>query len=229
MKRQIAALLIASLYAAASSLVAGELNTVIITPGTAGWTLTPSLPDKYHFLRIVNFTQDGGSQRGVVTVTANGQTVHVLTATLIGATDTLDSVDKVVVAGPAAVTVASVPGAKLVITYKRSAEPTPTATPTPTAAPTATPTPTPTPTTTCVNISGAVQGSPITPVTMVGSSGAGGPYTFSATGLPTALTISSGGTISGTPTVNGTFPYTVTVRDSASNSGMVNCSVTVNP
>src|SRR5207302_129752 len=75
----------------------------------------------------------------------------------------------------------------------------------------------------------AVQGVAITPVTMVGSGGAGGPYTFSATGLPAGLTMSTGGTISGTPTVNGTFNYTVTVTDSAGNTGTVNCSVTVNP
>ncbi len=86
----------------------------------------------------------------------------------------------------------------------------------------------PPPTAGCVSIT-AVQGVAITPVTMVGSGGVGGPYTFSATGLPNGLTMSSGGTISGTPTVNGTFNYTVTVTDSAGNQGTVNCSVTVNP
>ena len=33
--------------------------------------------------------------------------------------------------------------------------------------------------------------------------------------------------ISGTPTVSGTFPYTVTVTDSAGNKDSFNCSVTV--
>jgi hypothetical protein len=75
----------------------------------------------------------------------------------------------------------------------------------------------------------AVQGTAITPVTVVGSGGAGGPYTFSATGLPTGLTMSTNGTISGTPTVNGTFPYIVTVTDVDGNHGTVNCSVTVAP
>ena len=65
----------------------------------------------------------------------------------------------------------------------------------------------------CVSIT-AVQGTAITPVTMTGSGGAGGPYTFTATGLPAGLSISTSGTISGTPTVNGTFSYTVTVTDS---------------
>src|SRR5262249_3280728 len=50
------------------------------------------------------------------------------------------------------------------------------------------------PTATCVTIT-AVQGVAITPVTMVGSGGTGGPYTFSATGLPAGLTMSAGGTI----------------------------------
>jgi SdrD B-like domain/Putative Ig domain len=86
----------------------------------------------------------------------------------------------------------------------------------------------PPPAANCVTII-AVQGTPITPVTMVGSGGVGGPYTFSATGLPAGLTMSTTGTISGTPTVTGTFSYTVTVKDSAGNTGTVNCSVTVNP
>ena len=43
-------------------------------------------------------------------------------------------------------------------------------------------------------------------VTLTGSGGTGGPYTWSATGLPAGLTIGAGtGTIAGTPTVNGTF------------------------
>src|ERR1035441_7949178 len=86
----------------------------------------------------------------------------------------------------------------------------------------------PPPTTTCAVIT-AIQGVAITPVTMTGSGGAGGPYTFSATGLPAGITMSTGGTISGTPTVSGTFSYTVTVTDKAGNTGTLNCSVTVNP
>jgi hypothetical protein len=37
------------------------------------------------------------------------------------------------------------------------------------------------------------------------SGGAGGPYTFTATGLPAGLSISTGGTISGTPTTAGIY------------------------
>ncbi len=75
----------------------------------------------------------------------------------------------------------------------------------------------------------AEQGVPITPVTLTASGGAGPPYTFTATGLPTGLSISPSGTISGTPTVSGTFSYTVTITDSQGNTGTINCSVTVNP
>ena len=64
-------------------------------------------------------------------------------------------------------------------------------------------------------------------MTATGVTGTG--YTFSAAGLPARLTMSSNGTISGTPTVSGTFPYTVTVTDSAGNKGSFNCSVTVTP
>src|ERR1019366_6845713 len=74
----------------------------------------------------------------------------------------------------------------------------------------------------------AVQGVAITPVTLTGSGGTGGPYTFSATGLPAGITMSTSGTISGTPTVNGTFNYTVTITDKDGNVGTSNCSVTVN-
>ncbi len=86
----------------------------------------------------------------------------------------------------------------------------------------------PPPSAACIAIT-AIEGVPITPVTMTGTGGVGGPYTFSATGLPTGLTMSSTGTISGTSTVSGTFTYTVTVTDSAGNTGTLNCSVTVTP
>jgi beta-glucosidase len=80
--------------------------------------------------------------------------------------------------------------------------------------------------TTCVSIT-AVQGTAIKPVTMLGSGGSSGPYTFSATGLPAGLGISASGTISGTPTVNGTSNYAVTVTDAGGHIGALNCTVTV--
>jgi len=78
----------------------------------------------------------------------------------------------------------------------------------------------------CVALT-AVQGVAITPVTLTASGGAGAPYTFTASGLPAGLTMSTSGTISGTPTVSGTFAYTVTVKDKNRVAGTVNCSVTV--
>jgi hypothetical protein len=84
------------------------------------------------------------------------------------------------------------------------------------------------PTAGCVSIT-ATQGLPITPVTLIGAAGAGGPYTFTAVGLPAGLTMSTSGTISGTPTVSGAFSYTVTVKDINGNTGTINCSVTVAP
>jgi hypothetical protein len=46
-------------------------------------------------------------------------------------------------------------------------------------------------------------------------SGGTSPYTVTATGLPPGLTIKSSGTISGTPTVAGTYTPTITATDSS--------------
>jgi hypothetical protein len=80
----------------------------------------------------------------------------------------------------------------------------------------------------CVDIT-AVQGVALTPMSLIGSGGAGAPYTFTAVGLPMGLSISSTGTISGTPATSGTASYTVTVKDKDGNSGTLSCSVNVNP
>jgi SdrD B-like domain/PKD domain/Putative Ig domain len=82
------------------------------------------------------------------------------------------------------------------------------------------------PTATCVAIT-AIKGIAIVPVTLTATGGAGGPYTFSVTGLPSGLSISSSGTISGTPTQSGTFNYTVTITDKSGNKGTINCTVVV--
>ncbi len=50
----------------------------------------------------------------------------------------------------------------------------------------------------------------------VNAAGGKTPYSWSATGLPAGLSISSGGVISGTPATAGTFSVTVTVADSES-------------
>lgn len=146
MKRQAAALVIASLCAVAPFVIAGDFKSVMITP--ASESLTLDVPDG-QFLTIRNFTQEGSSQRGVATVTANGQTNNVLAAALINQELSVppEFMKKVVIPGPAQITVTPVAGATLFITYRRGLEPTsPTPSPTVTATPTATATPTPTPT-----------------------------------------------------------------------------------
>jgi hypothetical protein len=51
------------------------------------------------------------------------------------------------------------------------------------------------------------------------ASGGTAPYTWTATGLPTGLSISSGGLITGTPTGTGTFSVTATAKDSTGVTG----------
>src|SRR5438874_1993036 len=147
---------------------AGGFKSNIITSSQ----LTITVPED-RFLKITNFTQEGGTDRGVVSVTLSGDaggTANVLTATRIDFSTGINSqnfpeIDNAVfIAGPAEVTVPSVPGATLLITYKKGANegggqttpivtgsPTPivtvSPTPTPSATPGITPTVTPTPTT----------------------------------------------------------------------------------
>ncbi|HEX4724531.1 MAG TPA: putative Ig domain-containing protein [Pseudonocardiaceae bacterium] len=61
------------------------------------------------------------------------------------------------------------------------------------------------------------------------ASGGTAPYTWTATGLPTGLSISSAGVISGTPSAAGTFSVTATVHDSASATASTSFSWTINP
>ena len=66
--------------------------------------------------------------------------------------------------------------------------------------------------------------------TLTGNNGTA-PYTFAVTGgaLPTGLTLTTGGLLSGTPTVANTFNFTVTATDSASSSGSQAYTVVINP
>jgi hypothetical protein len=110
------------------------------------------------FLRIWNFTQQGGVDRGVISVTLdNGQTANVLVAArtdLSSVTSVSPSppevINRITIAGPAQVTVAPVLGATLFITYRKgdnvsggTSTTEIVVSPTPTPTPTATPTPSP--------------------------------------------------------------------------------------
>jgi len=144
------------LLSATSSVFAGEFKSKVIT----STPLVITVPDN-HFLKVTNFTQEGGVDRGVLTVTLTdetGGTANVLAASRIDLSTGTDSqnppesINRVIIAGPAQATVVPVVGATLFISYRK--EPnggTPSSTvvvvvsptPTPTATPTATPTPTP--------------------------------------------------------------------------------------
>lgn len=61
------------------------------------------------------------------------------------------------------------------------------------------------------------------------ASGGTSPYTFAKTAgtLPTSLTLTSGGLLSGTPSATGTYSFTVTATDSATHTGSQAYSVTI--
>ncbi|WP_093573586.1 putative Ig domain-containing protein [Amycolatopsis rubida] len=61
------------------------------------------------------------------------------------------------------------------------------------------------------------------------ASGGSGGYTWTATGLPAGLSISSGGLISGTPTTAGTYSVTATAKDSSGATGSATFSWTIAP
>ncbi len=61
----------------------------------------------------------------------------------------------------------------------------------------------------------------------VSASGGTSPYTFTATGLPAGVSISSAGTVSGTPTTAGTYTPTVTATDSTGATGSTQFTFTI--
>jgi hypothetical protein len=149
------------ILAAASFAFANPFKSRIITGTSSALVIT--VPDN-HFLKITNFSQEGGTDRGVVSVTLTGDensgTANVLTATRVDLSTGINSqnapeiINRAIIAGPAQVTVAPVIGATLFIAYKKEpnasgggannivfVSPTPgaTATPTPFLSPTPTP------------------------------------------------------------------------------------------
>ncbi len=61
------------------------------------------------------------------------------------------------------------------------------------------------------------------------ATGGTAPYSWTASGLPTGLSISSAGLISGTPSAAGTFTVNATVHDSASGTASTSFTWTINP
>jgi hypothetical protein len=123
MKRSFVLLLIAGF---AGAIFAADFKSIIITTSA----LTINVPDD-HILHIRNFTQEGGTERGVVTVKINNQTANVLNAAIIDNTAVTspaatpsptvppEIINQIVIAGPATVTVPPIPGATLFISFRK--------------------------------------------------------------------------------------------------------------
>jgi hypothetical protein len=148
------------MLAAASSAFAHPWKSKMITTSP----LMITVHDE-EVLNIKNFSQEGGTQRGVVSVTftgENGGTANVVTAIRIDLSTGSNSQNfpeisnRTIIAGPAQVRVAPVAGATLYISYRKESNeggggsgiivfvsPTPAASATPTVFPIATPTATP--------------------------------------------------------------------------------------
>src|SRR5438477_11893985 len=102
---------------------AGGFKSNIITTSQ----LTITVPEN-RFLKITNFTQEGGTDRGVVGVTLSGDgggTANVLTATRIDLSTGINSQNlpeignQVIIEGPAEGKMPPVAGATLLISYKK--------------------------------------------------------------------------------------------------------------
>jgi hypothetical protein len=92
--------------ASAISVFAGSFQSATIAPGGS---LTIAVADS-RSLVVRNFTQEGGTSRGVVAVTTDAGTANVLAAAIVdsGSSSTavpLEVISNVIVAGPATVTV----------------------------------------------------------------------------------------------------------------------------
>ena len=116
-----------TLLAAATVAFANPFKSKIISSDDSVLEIT--VPGD-HFMKITNFTQDGGTDRAVVEVTLpgdteNGGTTKVLTATRIDFSTGSNALnypeigERVVIAGPAIVRVRPIVGAKLFISYRK--------------------------------------------------------------------------------------------------------------
>src|SRR5215471_1674984 len=112
-------------FATAAVGFANPFKSKIITGNDS--TLVITVPDD-HFLKITNFTQEGGTERAVITVKLGGESpgkTDVLTATRtdlsagVNSQNAPEVANRVIIAGPAEVSVQPVVGAKLFITYRK--------------------------------------------------------------------------------------------------------------
>jgi hypothetical protein len=124
MKVHLSRCLVAFFLLNAGFVFAGGFKSKIITTSP----LTITVPDD-RFLKITNFTQEGGVERGVVKVTLSGEaggSANVLSAIRIDLSTGSNSQNfpeinnRVIIAGPAEVRVAPISGATLFITLRRS-------------------------------------------------------------------------------------------------------------
>jgi len=77
-------------------------------------------------------------------------------------------------------------------------------------------------------VPGGVNGTVYSPITFTTTGGSlTPPYNWSATGLPGGLSVSAGGTLSGTPTQSGTFVFTLTMTDYLSRTVQWNYPLTI--
>src|SRR5580765_8739375 len=116
-----------TLLAAATVAFANPFKSKIIS--STGSVVEITVPGD-HFMKITNFTQDGGTDRGVVEVVLpgdqeNGGAANVLTAARIdlstgsNAQNAPEITNRVTIAGPAIVRIRPVVGAKLFITFRK--------------------------------------------------------------------------------------------------------------
>ena len=118
-------LMIFVMLAAASIAFAGQFKSKIVTTQV----LTITVPDD-HFIKITNFSQQGGIDRGVIEVMLQGDTessgtANVLTATRIdlstgsNAQNAPEISNRAIIAGPAEIRIQPIAGATLFITYRK--------------------------------------------------------------------------------------------------------------
>ena len=118
-------LMIFVMLAAASIAFAGQFKSKIVTTQV----LTITVPDD-HFIKITNFSQQGGTDRGVIEVMLQGDTessgtANVLTATRVdlstgnNAQNAPEISNRAIIAGPAEIRIQPIAGATLFITYRK--------------------------------------------------------------------------------------------------------------